>query len=532
MVGRLTPNLRWQTATPLLQQILGRPVERLNGRPFLRFVHADDREQVEKALTDTFKEGESHNIVFRVLRSVHSGDVTQSPNPAEDSPPTYRYLQADVMAYYDGDGRPEQLRCHFIDVTERVLAEKALRRRSVELMRANERLQQINRDLERLKESYRDLYHHAPVMYFSLDDRGRFAAVNETLLAELGFGRDELLNQPYMRILGPEARETHRADPGVLQRAGEIETQWVSKDGRLRDVWVGTSTIKDTDGRVVRSRCAAADITERNQLAQAVVGRAHDLEEANTQLRRINQELEEFTYVVSHDLKEPLRTLEAFSSFLEADYGVRLDEDGREYISHLVAASRRLGTLIDDLLTLSRAGRVIGAPRPLDWDIILNTVLSDLVLLITRRPNSVIHIDKPLPAVQGDPERILQLLANLVGNALKYNESSHPRVVIGSIQEDGRNSMATLFVRDNGMGIDPRYHEQIFRIFRRLHRRDEFEGTGAGLAICKKIVEAHGGKLWVESAPEQGSTFFFTLPRYLTRLQESEHAPATAAAGG
>ncbi len=529
MVARLTPNLRWQTATPLLQKIMGRSIERLNGRSFLRFVHPEDRAQVEKALSDTLKEGEAHNLVFRLVPLALPGAEHQFDALAEKlAGLPERYLQADVLASYDGSGRPEQLRCHFVDVTERIQAEQALRRRSAELVQANERLQQINRDLERLKESYRDLYHHAPVMYFSLDEKGRFAAVNETMMRELGYQRDEIHGQSYALVLPPEAREAHRQDPEALQRPGEIETQWMSKDGRRRDVWVGTTTIKDEQDQVLRSRCAAADITERNQLARAVAGRASDLEQANTELRRINQELEEFTYVVSHDLKEPLRTVEAFSSFLASDYSAQLDDDGREYISHLIAASRRLGKLIDDLLTLSRAGRVIGGPRPLDWDAIVSTILADLQLLITRRPGCVIRVEGTLPPVQGDPERITQLLTNLVGNALKYNESLTPEVVIGATAESG--PLATLYVRDNGMGIEPRYHDQIFRIFRRLHRRDEYEGTGAGLAICKKVVEAHGGRLWVESALEQGSTFYFTLPRVPDRTQEARHA-ASAAAG-
>src|SRR5262249_11801043 len=237
----------------------------------------------------------------------------------------------------------------------------------------------------------------------------------------------------------------------------------VAADGSVREVWVGTSTIKDPEGKVVRSRCAAADITERNQLARAVVGRARELEKANVQLRRINQELEEFTYVVSHDLKEPLRTLEAFSGFLAADYGLQLADEGREYINHLTEASRRLGALIDGLLTLSRAGRVIGTPRRLDWEVVLGTVLADLQQLITRRPGTVIRVEGTLPAAQGDPERVTQLLANLVSNALKYNESDAPEVVIGTLA-DPDEAEATLYVRDNGMGIDPRYHEQIFRI--------------------------------------------------------------------
>jgi PAS domain S-box-containing protein len=503
MVGRLTPTFHWQTATPLLQQVLGRPIEVLNGRPFLRVVHPSDRDRVARALADTLKEGESHNVVFRV----------RPPTEAGQPPPPERYLQTNVLVYQDGQGRPLQLRCHFIDVTERVQAEKALRRRSRELVQANDRLRKINADLERLKESYRDLYHHAPVMYFSLDEQGSFAAVNETLLRVLGYSREDLLGQPYGRLLAGEARAAFERDPTIAQKPGEVETQWVAADGSVREVWVGTSTIWEA-GRVVRSRCAAAEITERNQLARAVANRAHELEQANTRLRLTNQALEEFTYVVSHDLKEPLRTLEAFSTFLAADYGQQLAFEGREYITHLTAASRRLGALIDDLLTLSRAGRVIGTPRLLDWDVILGTVLADLQLLITRRPGAVVRVEGTLPAVQGDPERITQLLANLVSNALKYNQSLTPEVVIGERPGSGEGSaFVTLYVRDNGMGIDPRYHEQIFGIFRRLHARDEYEGTGAGLAICKSIVEAHGGGLWVESAVGCGSTFLFTLPR-------------------
>jgi PAS domain S-box-containing protein len=531
MVGRLTPNFRWQTATPLLQKVLGRSVEELNGRLFLRVVHPEDQDKVSQALRETLKEGESHNLVFRLappgwsdvknLAPGANGPATGTGTPNETGAPQpsptlstgpHRYLQADVLVYYDGRGRPLQLRCHFVDVTERVLAERALRRRSRELAETNERLTKINRDLERLKESYRDLYHHAPVMYFSLDEAGRFAAVNETLLHTLGYLREELLGHPFARLLTPEAQAAFERDPAYLERTGGVETHWVGANGQVQQVWIGTTTIMDVSGKVVRSRCAATDITERTRLASTVAQRARALEQANTQLRSINQELAEFTYVVSHDLKEPLRTLEAFSTFLATDYGPQLAGEGREYLAHLTGASRRLGALIDDLLTLSRAGRVIGAPRPLDWEAIIETVLADLHHLVARKPGAVVRVAEPLPDAQGDPERIVQLLANLVGNALKYTESDHPEVVIGALPEttEGR---VTCFVRDNGVGIDPRYHEQIFRIFRRLHGREEFEGTGAGLAICKKIVEAHGGKLRVESAVGKGSTFYFTLPQ-------------------
>jgi light-regulated signal transduction histidine kinase (bacteriophytochrome) len=273
--------------------------------------------------------------------------------------------------------------------------------------------------------------------------------------------------------------------------------------------------------RFSRSRSTAQDVTERKRLFR-------ELEQANEQLRRINRELDQFTYHVSHDLKEPLRTLEAYSNFLAEDYGSQLGPEGKEYIQHLVNTSRRLGRLIDTLLTLSRAGRVIGTPRPFSLDEVAQTVREDFADLIQRK-GAEVRIDGPLPVVLGDPARVIQLLSNLIGNGLKYNVSPHPEVVIGVVSgrvvggeeaQAGDHSpltthhspLTTFYVRDNGIGIDPRHHEQIFRLFRRLHRQEDYEGTGAGLTICKKIVEAHGGQIWVESELDQGAVFFFTLP--------------------
>jgi PAS domain S-box-containing protein len=418
------------------------------------------------------------------------------------------------MTAYGENGQPLHLRCHILDVTARVQTERELLGRTRELSEANDRLRQINQDLQRLKESYRDLYHHAPVIYFSLDGPGRFVAFNETMLRTLGYPREELMGQPYFKLLAPAARAHFLADPEALQRPGEIETQWVQRDGTVIDVWVGTTTSKDDQGGFVRSRSAARDVTDRNRLASALRAKAEELVRANAQLRRINQELEEFTHVVSHDLKEPLRTLEAFSNFLAHDYGSALGPEGQDYINHLTQASRRLGALIDDLLTLSRAGRVINAPRPFSWDETVGTVLGDLRDLIGRK-GATVRVEGPLPPAVGDPERVAQLLENLVSNGLKYNPGPRPEVVIGAAVPSNGNvqpGLVTLYVRDNGVGIDPAYHEQVFRMFRRLHRRDEVEGTGAGLAICKRFVEAHGGRIWVESEPGRGATFYFTLP--------------------
>jgi PAS domain S-box-containing protein len=502
LIARLTPNLHWMAATGALQRFLGRRLPDLTDRPFLDCAHPQDAPDLRRPFQEALREGEAHDITFRML--VGDGEV--------------RHVQMDVLTRYDADGSPLHLRCHFVDVTDRVTAEREMRRQSARLAETNALLLQTNAGLERLKESYRDLYHQSPALYFSLDAQGRFAACNDTMLAALGYVREDLLGRPYTRLLTADGARRFLLDPGAYARPGEIETRWVKKNGTSIDVWVRTAPILDEHGQFVRSRSAAQDVTERNRLANAVRAKAEELQEANERLGQINQELEQFTYVVSHDLKEPLRTLEAFSGFLQQEYGPALGGDGADYIAHLVAASRRLGRLIDDLLALGRAGKVINPPAAFDLGEVVRVVTADLSDLIHRK-GAQVRVEGDLPQVAGDRERIGQLLANLIGNGLKYNTSARPEVVVGAAAEDGASSPATrhpqpatLFVRDNGIGIEPQYHEQIFLMFRRLHRREEYEGNGAGLAICKKIVEAHGGRIWVESEAGRGATFYFTLP--------------------
>lgn len=538
MVGRLTANLSWLTATPALQSFLRTTAEDLNARPFLDLVHPHDRSLIQGTFKEAAQTGEAHNIAFRILPRGHGDSDTER---------LIRHVSIDVLTRY-GDQEGDQgdilhFRCFFDDISSRVRAEKELRRRTAELSQTNEQLQQINQDLERLKESYRDLYHHAPVMYFSLDARGQFVTFNDTMLAVLGYQRDDLYKHAYARLL-PPAQQVEWAIPQgqadiegpvpvthALGREGEVETRWIKKDGSVIDVWIRSVPVQDADGRFVRSRSAAMDVTERNRLSNELRARGDQLERANIELRHINRELEEFTSVVSHDLKEPLRTLQAFSNFLAEDFSAQLGPDGFQYINHLVQASQRLGTLIDDLLMLGTAGRITQDLQAVDMNDIAATVRRDLADMLQRK-NAHLVVESALPTIIGDPQRITQLLSNLVGNALKYNSSPIPVVTIGPgptcpapspaahgayLSGDKPPAwtafpQATLYVRDNGIGIDPRYHQQIFGIFRRLHKSEDYEGTGAGLAICKKIVEGHAGRIWLESQPGQGSTFYFTLP--------------------
>ncbi len=436
MIARLAPNLHWIAATTPLQHFIGKPIVDLVARSFLDVVHPEDAPALQASLQESLKDGEGHDITFRVLTPGKPGRKRSLRGDSGLSL-VESHLLMDVMTCYSEAGAPLNLRCHLLDVTERVLTERELRRRTEELSQANEHLREINRDIQRLKESYRDLYHHAPVLYFSLDGRGRLVACNETMVRTLGYPREELIGRQYTQLLTPAGRAAFRADRRRFQRVGEMpETQWVKRDGAVIDVWIGTTTIKNEKGEFVRSRSAALDLTERKRLGDQLRAKAAELEEANGKLLRINQELKDFTYVVSHDLKEPLRTLQAFSTFLAQDYAPALGDEGREYIDHLIQASRRLGALIDDLLMLSRAGRVINAPRPFCWDEAVDIVRADLRDLIQRK-QAVVRVEGPLPPVIGDRERVMQLLANLFANGLKYNKSETPEVVFGARPDDG-----------------------------------------------------------------------------------------------
>ncbi len=390
-----------------------------------------------------------------------------------------------------------------------------LARKTAKIASLRSRLARNNLDLDRLKRSYRDLYHNAPVMYFGLDPEGRFVTFNDTLLNTLGHKHEDLLGKQYADAI-PANPPAEQGQPPFPQSPGKTEgqkTQWRHKNGSLVDVWIRSTAAVDDDGNLVRWRCSALDLTERNRLADELRARGDELERMNARLRQTNTELEDFTHVVSHDLKEPLRTLQAFSHILAEEYAAQLGADGFHYINHLVQASSRLGRLVDDLLSLSQAGRINRDLKSFNLNESLATVRRDLSDLIQRK-NAALVIEGSLPEVVGDPQRIAQLLANLVGNGLKYNQNPSPRIVVGqSDQPHEENGHIVCFVRDNGIGIDPKFHQQIFGIFRRLHTNEDYEGTGAGLAICKKIVEAHGGKIWVESQPGKGAAFFFTLPK-------------------
>jgi light-regulated signal transduction histidine kinase (bacteriophytochrome) len=242
------------------------------------------------------------------------------------------------------------------------------------------------------------------------------------------------------------------------------------------------------------------DITERKRAEEKLKLTLADLE-------RSNKELEQFAYVASHDLQEPLRMVSSYTQLLARRYQGQLDAAANEFIAYAVDGANRMQRLINDLLAYSRVGTRGKAIEPTDCAAVLDQALANLKAAIEKSGAVVTH--DPLPTVMADDLQLVQLLQNLIGNAIKFHVEKPPCIHVSAEQ---KGNEWVFSVRDNGIGIDPQYAERIFVIFQRLHTREEYPGTGIGLAICKKIVERRGGRIWVESQPGIGSTFCFTIP--------------------
>jgi signal transduction histidine kinase len=281
----------------------------------------------------------------------------------------------------------------------------------------------------------------------------------------------------------------------------DIDYRVVAADQTVHYLSTRAAVLRDESDQPLRMTGVVHDITERKRV-EAVL--AQHMKE----LARSNAELEQFAYVASHDLQEPLRMVASYTQLLARRYRGRLDADADEFVGYAVDGANRMQSLIEDLLSFSRVGT---RGRPFDrveGEAILDQALTQLRLTIDERGAGVTH--DPLPSVVGDASQLTQLLQNLIGNAIKFHGQESPRVHVAAQPHD----QDWLFsVRDNGIGIDPQFRERIFVIFQRLHSRSEYPGTGIGLAICKKIVERHGGRIWVESEPGRGAVFFFTLPQ-------------------
>ncbi len=341
MVCRLDPrSLCPIDASPAAERFLGWPLEKLKVMTFPEIVHPDHRDLAREQLRASTIKGEAHGLIYRIKTAKGATKA----------------IEMNVSARYAPDCTVSHLRCHLADVTAKLQASRELRRRTRELALANEQLRTINRELQELKDRYGDLYQNSPAMYFSLDPEGRLRDCNNTMLRTLGLGRNDLIGRLYTTLLPESLHGDYVERYAQFLREGHIEvpSRWVKPDGSVIDVWITGTAVRAADGQLLYSRSVAQDVTTRRQLEAELSQKNARLASANEELSRKNRELDEFSHVVSHDLQEPLRTLIAFSDFLQQDCGDRLGDDGKEYLRYLVDASRRMRAMIGDLLDLSR----------------------------------------------------------------------------------------------------------------------------------------------------------------------------------
>jgi PAS domain S-box-containing protein len=322
-----------------------------------------------------------------------------------------------------------------------------------------------------------------------------------------------------------------------------IEYRIIWPDKTIRWMLAKGDIIADSEGRPLRMVGVNIDITERKEseeqlqvlfqnvqelnanLETIVAQRTEDLRRTNTELQRSNQELQDFAYVASHDLQEPLRKIQAFGNLLEEEYRDTL-ADGNVYLDRMRSAARRMSVLIEDLLTFSRVTTKAQPLVPVDLNVIVQQIIEDLETRLQGTHGTIAV--QPLPTINADPRQMYQMLQNLIANAVKFHRSDTPPIVKVSAEiqtvattiegvenedvEDVQEQQCVLFVEDNGIGFDEKYLDRIFTVFQRLHGKSEYEGTGIGLAVVRKIVERHQGTVTAQSTPGQGTTFIVRLP--------------------
>lgn len=404
----------------------------------------------------------------------------------------------------------------------------------VELSRNTALLRRQAEVLSKAEQKFRSLLEAAPDAMIISSEDGRISLVNSQVEVMFGFRREELIGQNIRELVpdwtpsSPLSLDSHGLAHSGLSAPKEL---WAVRKNKQRyPVEISLSPLQTEEGLLLTS--AIRDITERKKadeairelntnLEQRVAERTQELLQSNEALRQSNDDLNQFAYAASHDLQEPLRMVALYSQMLQRKYVGSMDSETDQYIGFIVGGAKRMEMLLKDLLTYSQTGADVGPAQPIDCEPVMRKVLLNLQASIEQSAAEVSW--DSLPTVQAHEVRLMQLLQNIIGNAIKYRSEQPPKIRVAA---ERRENDWLFVVEDNGIGIEPEYAPQIFGIFKRLHGQS-YPGTGIGLAICQRIVERYGGRIWVESKAGEGSRFYFTLPP--AAGQSGDAAPAELA---
>ena len=434
--------------------------------------------------------------------------------PSTDAEETIHALQAELAETNRG------LIALSLELEQRIDEQTAqLRAAHDELQRTNAGLIQLTIDLEdrvaqrtESEEKFRNLAEAANDAILSANSCGKIVYFNPAAERIFSYSPTEIIGQPLTILMPERFRDPHRQGLDRFLRTGEarvigktVELAGRRKDGTEFPLELSLSSWKTREDTFFTA--ILSDITERKKSEEALKHQ-EARERRSVELKRSNDELQQFAYIAAHDLQEPLRMVASYTQLLAKRYKGRLDSDADEFIAYAVDGAHRMQLLIGDLLAYCRVGTTGKELRETSSEAALEQALLNLEGAIQESGVVVTH--DPLPTVIADGAQLVQLFQNVVGNAIKYRSAELPRVHVSAKKNGGNEWIFSM--RDNGLGIDPKYFEKIFVMFQRLHGREEFSGTGIGLTVCKKIAERHGGRMWVESEPGKGSTFYFALP--------------------
>lgn len=368
------------------------------------------------------------------------------------------------------------------------------------------KLQKAYNSLKESESQFRTLTENSPDLIIRINRDLTYLYVNSTIEEHTGHPPEFYINKNIDEIELPEEYVSHFKENYLkVFNTGEIihdEFEFPTIKG-LKFFKTSVVPKYNTKGEIETVLTLTRDITDRKELED-------NLKQLIDELQRSNQELQQFAYVVSHDLQEPLRTITSFIQLLERRYKGKLDKDADEFMEYIVDGSVRMRQMIQDLLQYSRVTTKGGEFKETNVENVLKHTISNLKTIIEE--NNVKIINDPLPQVIADDKQLQRVFQNLILNAIKFKKPDVPPVIHISVKTDSENNEYIFLVSDNGIGIEAQYFERIFDIFQRLHTREEYEGTGIGLAVVKRIIDRHGGRIWVESEVDKGSTFYFTLP--------------------